>query len=735
VSGLGGTGLDPCSTLQLLTITGAENHRITSLSIGVDPLVCAFVTAAVPLGAPEGAAHDLPWERSGEPAGVGICLSGGGLRSASFSLGAVQALQASRGLLYGRDAADLLAVVSGGAYVGDALCWQAAALAAAGIDQPPPYAPGTPETEHVAGHARYLVEDGGARTAWTFGSRLLINVIGGVTLLLWVGVMLTDVAVVLDYLGLRWLPMASWEQMLLAPALLAALALAAISGLTDNTVHRWLFSLVGLAGFVACLPSYVATVRGAAPLSSPGWWGRHPPLGLGLVVVVAAAAAVAFQLGVRTTGPIGRGAGLVARLVSQNVPRVVGVLAMSFVVAAAEPRLHALIVDDDTRPSTLRFGVAVVLLIGWAPIASWLLGLASLHRVYRDRLNRCFGMRRTASPALEANVPATNAKLSALGPPAQPEQTRFPRLLVCATANVRLKHPQQRRKAAQCQMIFSHDRSGLAGIPKASFETAKLEMGRVRVGFGKEPELSLLTVSAMTGAAVAPSMGRMTAPALRPILALANLRLGVWLPNPASSTRRDVVAARPNLPPRWSDRRRSSGKMGAGFDMLIGEFFGLHPAESRQLFVTDGGHYDNLGLTALLRARCATIWCVDAYQKKRHLGRQLENVIGNAATELGVTIDIDTSAFRTAGKPWLVAQAFAIGSIHYPDCAAVGRLIVVKLALTAKTQPEFDAYQRSDRRFPFHSTFVQSYGRERFEAYRRLGWRIAEDAQQAEAQL
>ncbi|MDP9225039.1 MAG: IS1595 family transposase [Actinomycetota bacterium] len=62
----------------------------------------------------------MPWEaQEGEPlSGVGICLSGGGLRSASFCLGVVQTLQSTKGLLFGPAAARYLAVVSGGSYLG-----------------------------------------------------------------------------------------------------------------------------------------------------------------------------------------------------------------------------------------------------------------------------------------------------------------------------------------------------------------------------------------------------------------------------------------------------------------------------------------------------------------------------------------------------------------------------------------------------------------------------------------
>lgn len=50
---------------------------------------------------------------------LGIALSGGGIRSASFGLGVLQALKEHNIL----QAADYLSTVSGGGYIGSALTW------------------------------------------------------------------------------------------------------------------------------------------------------------------------------------------------------------------------------------------------------------------------------------------------------------------------------------------------------------------------------------------------------------------------------------------------------------------------------------------------------------------------------------------------------------------------------------------------------------------------------------
>src|SRR5262245_11063604 len=58
-------------------------------------------------------------ERNGRPYLIGLALSGGGIRSATFSLGVMQRLAAAGILKH----VDYLSTVSGGGYIGAALSW------------------------------------------------------------------------------------------------------------------------------------------------------------------------------------------------------------------------------------------------------------------------------------------------------------------------------------------------------------------------------------------------------------------------------------------------------------------------------------------------------------------------------------------------------------------------------------------------------------------------------------
>src|SRR5437764_10854998 len=95
----------------------------------------------------------------------GICLSGGGIRSASYGLGALQAMQ-EHGLVTGDEdeRVDYLAAVSGGSYIASALT-----MVARGPIDPrdrqehvlaahDPFARGTPEEQYLRDHTTYLVQ-------------------------------------------------------------------------------------------------------------------------------------------------------------------------------------------------------------------------------------------------------------------------------------------------------------------------------------------------------------------------------------------------------------------------------------------------------------------------------------------------------------------------------------------------------------------------------------------------
>jgi hypothetical protein len=206
-------------------------------------------------------------------------------------------------------------------------------------------------------------------------------------------------------------------------------------------------------------------------------------------------------------------------------------------------------------------------------------------------------------------------------------------------------------------------------------------------------------------------MGRYTRPSRRLVLALLNVRLGRTLPNAARPARRAQVAA-------LSRPGRIQTRVGflRGFDDLLAELLGVN---GPNMYVSDGGHYDNLGLMALLRARCKTVWCVDASPDEWGIAEELSRVTALAKDELQISVRFDQKAFRTP-TPGVFPVTHLHGAIDYGE-GQTGVVHVVKLGLHASTPPGLAGYRLRDSAFPHHSTLWQIFPRARMEAYLNLG--------------
>lgn len=105
--------------------------------------------------------------------GIGICCSGGGIRSAAYNLGALQEL-ARQGKL---QQADYLSAVSGGAYIAGALAIAARHSDPDLLASKPPLAPGSEEEHYLRNRCSYLAQGltGKARLLGAVLIGLLVN--------------------------------------------------------------------------------------------------------------------------------------------------------------------------------------------------------------------------------------------------------------------------------------------------------------------------------------------------------------------------------------------------------------------------------------------------------------------------------------------------------------------------------------------------------------------------------
>jgi hypothetical protein len=152
------------------------------------------------------------------------------------------------------------------------------------------------------------------------------------------------------------------------------------------------------------------------------------------------------------------------------------------------------------------------------------------------------------------------------------------------------------------------------------------------------PRLAVMTAVGMSGAAVSPAMGRFNRGSTGALLALANVRLGMWMPNPRylgqpPADGGTTSGRRPGFP-----RRR--------LNYLVKEVFGVHDIGEPHVYVTDGGHWENLGVVELLRRHCTEVFCFDSSGSMTDSFGTLADAITLAAQELGVTIALGFEPLR-----------------------------------------------------------------------------------------
>lgn len=643
---------------------------------------------------------------------TGISLSGGGVRAAAFSLGVLQELQERLGLLSGAKPADLLAVVSGGSYIG-------ATYAIGGMQRAAhpeffrtldPVADNSPEALHILNNGRYL-----AGQPFRFIALVGLNVAALVMLFVWAG----TIAALWAFLADLW--RAEYGLPELAERLLESVASVWEPALVVVYLAAWGFMLRSLfaEGWRRWLTVPAVTVVLLVSPRALSVIARYPIWRDGsLMWLVSAllAGVVVATLVARLIARI-RGAGFPARVLNRvGILMVRGLGLAVFLWSAAlwhEQIAQVAANSQELSRAAVGAGVAALASIALGWIFSLVLHRAPLHREYRRRLASTFAVTRDEHGLHHAY----DTLLSDLEPPTAGDW-RFPRLLVCATANIAANVPRL-GNSTFVPFVFSPDVCAIPGLPGGAFPTKQLELGRAPTGlFGEERLISLFTAVAATGAAIAPSMGRFTVPTLRPLIAAANIRLGRWLPNPLSFEARRAVATR-KAPGRFLRTR-----LGGGYDELVPELLGFSGVTA---YISDGGHYDNLGLLALIAARCRSIWCVDSSPEAMGEAVEIRRVLALAQQLYSATATIDLDPFRAAPNAWFGAT-HSIGHLRYED-GTTATLTIVKLGMSAASPPDLRERSRTDRGllglgapFPHHGTFLnQLFKADRMDAYRRLG--------------
>jgi hypothetical protein len=268
------------------------------------------------------------------------------------------------------------------------------------------------------------------------------------------------------------------------------------------------------------------------------------------------------------------------------------------------------------------------------------------------------------------------------------------------------------------------------------------------VGQCIQDDLTVEAAMAISGAAFASAMGSQTR-FYEAFLAIANARLGAWLPNPY------FVALKCGNPGDWTipglpARRRLS--------YFAREIFAVHPSSGRMLLCTDGGHYENLGLVELLRRRCKVIYCIDASGASQPLADALAGAATLAREELGIEISMTSEARELVSGGWeqlepsdsfvdlnsrLSKAPVTLGDITYPRVACrpgtgdpdaeyyaetSGKIVFAQAVLSPDVPYQLLDFPQDDPGFPHDSTGDQFFNAGQFDSYQTLGHFIGKEA-------
>jgi hypothetical protein len=219
---------------------------------------------------------------------------------------------------------------------------------------------------------------------------------------------------------------------------------------------------------------------------------------------------------------------------------------------------------------------------------------------------------------------------------------------------------------------------------------------------------------AVSGAAVSPSMGYHSSPPVAFLLTMFNVRLGRWCGNPGKESN------------AWTE---SDPPFGFGY--LLCELFGYSSLNSEFVNLSDGGHFENLGLYELVRRKCNHIVVCDAGADKDYNFEDLAGAIRKCRTDFGVEIEFENLDDLRHKQPdnRYSKKHYARGTIDYGSYCKdrKGTLILLKPSLTETGLPsDVKNYADMEKSFPQQSTADQWFDEAQFESYRKLGFHVVQ---------
>jgi hypothetical protein len=694
---------------------------------------------------------------------VGLCLSGGGVRSATFNLGVLQALDRYEFL----PRVDYLSTVSGGGYIGSSLVWFQT-RDKVNHDFPfrryvrhhPPEetTKGIPSSdaiiEWLRRHASYLTPGDGLNMWALFAAVARGTIIN----------LLITVPILFGLIFLSSWPVSISNKLFGTPDVEAIDVTSTLLRAFQETLHRlqwgaqhtidtWINPALstgiafGIAQIAAVLLAiylflrivYYATLsRKSLNKSGSNDFAEHRAVSehAGLVLRIIVFLAVFGYLPVIQN--------LLAALIGESVWRAEIVTAVSSIVGVA-----SIIIGWASRKGKnetagwraflIKFGLAIVLylLILWfyvyaerlwhpsvdrsglfgaysafAVAFSIYLGFVaninrvSMHRYYRNRLLECY-LPDTPPPPGQSESEEQNWDAETFGiSEVSPEDTGNPCLIINANlTTLKSRVPRYRIRGGH-NFTFTpwHIGSDAMGTRDNHMR------GWVKCKSFLDGMFPLATALAISGAAVDPNTGATRYPPLAFIMGFLNVRLGFWIRNPVKAPSR--FNRWPESPTFWHW-------------YALREMLGIQMHEDQSyLHLSDGGHFENLGIYELIRRKCRYIIVSDSGGDPDFKFLDLARAVERVRVDFHADIDIGTSPLKPDGEPKTSSQAIAVGTVTYEDGSS-GKIIYLKSTVVAGLPKDIDGYQSTHSTFPHETTINQFFSDLQFEAYRELGFRLA----------
>lgn len=363
-----------------------------------------------------------------------------------------------------------------------------------------------------------------------------------------------------------------------------------------------------------------------------------------------------------------------------------------------------------------------------------LINRSSFHTLYSARLRRAYlgaankqryNCTNQQTEAVSSYHPKDDMKMAAY----KPQCYGGPLHIINVTIN---------RTLSPHSKLWQPDRQGI-NLAVSSVDPADYTEQPEQLELAQREQLDLAKWLAISGAAVSTGMGSHTKWYTSLILSLFNIRLGYW----------------------WKASQSSSGNhFYSCFFKELTSRYDNKPGQS--WYLSDGGHFENLAAYEMIRRGVPRIVIVDAGQDSAFAYADLANLVRHARIDFGYDFkcatgqqtqqlfedNVDISQLQNlAGCPADLTSCANENPQPKRACLLIGQycgkisttddqqrsdiyLLYIKPNLTGSEPVDISNYQLQFSDFPHQSTADQFYDEAQWESYRKLGQQTGDELYQ-----